>query len=173
MPENEIEAKVLDIDREEISEKIEDIGAKKKFDAQMKSKFFDFPDGSIENNGILRLRDTGERTFITRKKEVKFDEAKEMEEIEFDVSSKEEAVKFLESIGLEIVAESQKRRTKWVKGEVEFVIDKLPEIPPLLEIEAPNREKMKKNFEKLDFEMEDTVNWGAKKTLDYYGKLED
>lgn len=112
MPENEIEAKVLDIDREEISEKIEDIGAKKKFDSQLKSKFFDFPDGSIESEGILRLRDTGERTFITRKKEVKFDEAKEMEEIEFDVSSKKEAIKFLESIGLEIVAESQKKKDK-------------------------------------------------------------
>lgn len=32
---------------------------------------------------------------------------------------------------------------------------------------------MKKNFEKLGFKIEDTVNWGAKKTLDHYGKLEE
>jgi len=172
MVQNEIEAKVLEINKKELSHKIEETGAKKVFDSHIESYFYDFPDGRIEENGILRLRKTSKNVFITRKKEIAYDDAKEMEEIEFNVSSMEEAKTFLNSIGLEKVAESEKNRIKWVKDDVEYVIDKIPDVPHLLEIEAPNRQKMKDSFEELDISVEETVNWGAEKTLKYYNLLD-
>lgn len=115
MSKNEIEAKLLEVDKERVSEKIEDLGAKKAFEGKMRSEFYDFPDGRIEENGLLRLRTKGSESFITRKIDVSQDEVKEKEEIEFDVSSPEEAKQFLRSIGLEKIYSNEKKRTKWVK----------------------------------------------------------
>lgn len=173
MAENEIEAKVLDVDRKELEQKIEDLGAEKIFEGHIESEFFDFPDGRIEEKGLLRLRKREDKTFITRKKEISYEEAKEMEEIEFDVGSREEARKFLESLGLEKVHGSQKNRVKWVKDDTEFVIDKIPKIPPMLEIEAPTKEELREVFEKIGFSIDETVNWGAKKIREKHGELED
>lgn len=173
MTANEIEAKVLEINQEELSNKIEELGAEKVFDSHIESEFYDFPDGRIEENGLLRLREREDKIFVTRKKDVSYDDAKEMEEIEFDVSSREEARKFLKSLGLEKVHKSQKNRTKWVLDDTELVIDKLPEIPPMLEIEAPTEEKLKEGFEKLGYSREETVNWGAKKVREKYEQLKE
>lgn len=96
-----------------------------------------------------------------------------MGEIEFDVSSIEEARKFLKSLGSEKVHESQKNRVKSELEDTEFVIDKLPNIPPLLEIEAHNKEKLIESFEKLGYSTEETVNWGAKEVREKYDKLEE
>jgi adenylate cyclase class 2 len=171
LPKNEIEAKVLEVDKEKLSEKIEELGAEKKFESSMRSEFFDFPDSRIEKDGILRLRTRDGEAFITRKREVAYDDAKEMEEIEFDVSDPEETREFLRSLGLERIAESEKTRAKWVKGDTEFVIDKFSGIPHFLEIEAPDREKLMESFEALGFSQDETVNWGGKKVFEHYGKL--
>jgi len=168
MTDNEIEAKVLEINQEKLREKLNSIGAEKVFNSHIESEFYDFPDGRIEEDGVLRLRKREDKVFITRKKEVSFDDAKEMEEIEFDVSSMENAREFLKSLGLKNVHQSQKNREKWVKDDTEFVIDKLPEIPYLLEIEASSREELEEAFEKLGFNMDETVNWGAKKVREKY-----
>ncbi|MBY6294237.1 hypothetical protein GLU60_02500 [Nanohaloarchaea archaeon H01] len=96
-----------------------------------------------------------------------------MEEIEFDVSSLEETVEFSKSLGLEKVHHSQKNRFKRVLDDIEFVIDKLPEIPPMLEIEAPTREKLEESFAKLGYNMDETTNWGAKKVRDDYQEMKD
>lgn len=173
MPKNEIEAKVLEIDEEKLSEKLRSIGAQKIFDSHVKSELYDFPDGRIEENGVLRLRTIEDRSFVTRKEKVVFDDdAKEMHEIEFDVDNPEEFREFMNSIGAEKVREGSKHRIKWVKDDVEFVIDKIPEIPCFLEVEAPDREKMKKAFQELGFSMEETVNWGAKEIFEHYDRGE-
>ena len=164
----EIEAKVLEVDPEELEEKLGSIGAEKQWSSDIESEFFDFSDGSIEENGLLRVRSRKDKVFVTRKKEVSYDEAKVMEETEFEISDKRAFKDFLKSIGLEKVQESEKHRTKWTRGETEFVIDKIPEIPPLLEIESPTKEEMEKGFKDLGFTMEETVNWGAKKMFEEY-----
>lgn len=173
MPKNEIEAKVLEIDEEELTEKLRNIDAEKVFDSHIKSELYDFPDGRIEEDGVLRLRTREDKSFVTRKQKVAFDDAKEMHEIEFDVDDPEEFREFMKSIGAEKVREGDKHRIKWVKDDVEFVIDKIPGIPCFLEVEAPNREKMNEAFRELGFSMEETVNWGAKEIFEHYGEESD
>ncbi len=168
MPKNEIEAKVLEVNKEELSEKLRNIGAEKVFDSQIKSELYDFPDGRIEEEGVLRLRTREDKSFVTRKQRVAFDDAKEMHEIEFDVDDPEEFREFMKSIGAEKVREGNKNRTKWVKDDIEFVIDKIPNIPCFLEVEAPDREEMKNAFQELGYSMEETVNWGAKEIFEHY-----
>lgn len=172
MPKNEIEAKVLEVDKDELGRKIEDLGAEKVFDSSLKSELYDFPDGRIEETGILRLRTRDDKSFVTRKEVIAFDDAKEMREIEFDVDDPDEFREFMASIGAEKIEENTKNRVKWVKDDVEFVIDKFPDISPFLEVEAPDRQEMKKVFQKLGFSMEETVNWGSKEIFEHYGLVD-
>jgi adenylate cyclase class 2 len=164
----EIEAKVLEIDPEEIEEKLGNIGAEKQWSYDIESEFFDFPDGRIEENGLLRVRWREDKTFVTRKTDVSFDEAKVMEETEFEIRDRSSFKDFLKSLGLEKIKESSKHRTKWTRGETEFVIDKIPGIPPTLEVESPSQEKLEKGFKDLGFSMNETVNWGAKRMFEEY-----
>lgn len=173
MPKNEIEAKVLEVDVKKVSEKLEDIGAEKVFDSEIRSELYDFPDGRIEEDGLLRLRIRDEKSFVTRKKLIGFDEAKEMHEIEFDVSDPNEFREFMTSVGAEKKYENTKNRIKWVKDDVEFVIDKYPKIPAFLEIEAIDRNEMRRAFEDLGYSMEETVNWGAKRIFEHYSISDD
>ena len=166
----EIEAKILEIDVEKVRQEMEKLGAEKKFEGNVVSEFYDYKDGRIEENGLLRLRATGEHTFITRKTDIEDDRAKVKEEIEFDVSDIDEARKFLTSLGLEKKHDGEKKRAKWHKGPIEYVIDWYPGIPPLLEIEAPNHEQLEQAFKQLGYNPEDTVDWGANKVYQYYGE---
>lgn len=113
----EIEAKVLEVDVEDLIEKLQDIGTEKVFEEKVKSEFYDFEDGRIEENGQIRLRSIGEETsFITRKKDVQDDRAKVKEEIEFNVDSKDQARKFLNSIGLNRIEDGEKKESKMEEG---------------------------------------------------------
>lgn len=164
----EIEAKVLEIDTEEIESRLDDIGAEKQWSYDIESEFFDFPDGRIEDNGSLRVRCREDKTFVTRKKDLSFDDSKVMEETEFKISDRSAFKDFLNSLGLEKIKDSSKHRIKWNKGETEFVIDNIPGIPPLLEIESPSEEELRKSFNDLGYSMEETVNWGAKRMFEEY-----
>jgi adenylate cyclase class 2 len=159
----EIEAKILEIDPEELCGKLEGIGASKVFEDNVKSDFYDFEDGRIEENGQIRLRTIGDHSFVTRKIDVDDERAKVKEEIEFDVENPDEVRKFLKSIGLEKIESGEKKRAKWQKNSVEYVIDRYPGIPPLLEIEAPSHQKLEKAFEDLGYRFEETVDWGSSK----------
>lgn len=166
----EIEVKVLEVDPSEVRKLMDDIGAKKKYDGFVRSRFYDYSDGRIEEDGSLRLRELDTHAFLTRKhSKIKDDDAKIYEEIEFDVSDPEEAHLLLTSIGLKQIEESEKKRIKWKKSETEYVLDKYPGIPWLMEVESPNKEKLSEALNELDYSIEDTVNWGATRLHSHYG----
>ena len=166
----EIEVKVLEVDPDKIRDMMEDIGAEKKYEGSVKSRFYDYKDGRIEQEGSLRLRELETHAFITRKhSKVKDTDAKIYEEIEFDVSNTEETHLFLTSIGLKQIEECRKKRIKWEKSGTEYVLDKYPEIPWLMEVESHNKEKLSEALKELDYSLKDTVNWGATKLHSHYG----
>lgn len=167
---DEVEAKVLEIDEQYVTEQLEEQGAEKVFDGEVTSRFYDYPDGRIEEEGVLRLREAGDHTFITYKIDVSRDGAKTMEEIEFDVSSTEMADRFLRELGLEEIRSSWKHRQKWERGDIEYVIDEYPGIPALLEIEAPDEQRMYDAFEELGYERSDLKSWDASQVHEHYGE---
>ncbi len=165
----EIEAKVLEVEPEKVYDRLREIGAEKVFDSEIESEFYDFPDDRIEQQGTLRLRREGDRVYITGKKDLSRDGAKRMEEYEFFIDGMDDARSVLtEIIGLEKVHESSKHRTKWEKGNVEYVVDEYPGIPPLLEVEAPGEEELRSALEELGYTMEETVSWDARELQEHY-----
>ncbi len=166
---DEVEAKVLEIDEQEVTERLDELGAEKVFDGEVTSRFYDYPDGSIDDQGVLRLREAGDHAFITYKIDISRDGAKTMEEIEFDVSSTEMADRFLRELGLEEVRSSSKHRKKWERDDIEYVIDAYPGIPALLEIEAPDEDRMYEAFEELGYDQDQLRSWDASQVHEHYG----
>lgn len=164
----EVEAKLLEVDEDEVYSALADSGAEKVFEGDVRSEFYDFPDGRIEEDGVLRLREMGEKTFVTLKKDISREESKVMEEIEFGVDDAGAFRTFLSSLGLEKIRESRKHRSKWKDGDVEYVVDTYPGIPPLLEIEAPDTDYLEEAFTDLGYDFGETVSWDAGQVFDHY-----
>lgn len=165
----EIEAKILEVDPAEIRRKMQEMNAEKKFEGKVQSEFYDYEDGRIEENGILRLRRLGPDTILTRKTdEENQDGAKIMNEIEFEVSDMNEARELLTSLGLHQIHKSEKTRAKWHHGRIEYVIDWYPNIPALLEIEAPTQQELTEAIEELGYNPEDAKDWDSHDLYQHY-----
>lgn len=158
----EIELVFLDIDKDDIEKKLSALQAKKVGDLLYRHTAFDFPDYRLDkDNSWIRLRDEGGEVMLAFKKRLGVtsqdgstnDEG--MEEIEVKVDSYEQTALFLKSIGLIEKHQAEKKRSRWVLGDIEFDIDTWPSIPTLLEIEAPTLAAVKDAAEKLGLNPEE------------------
>ncbi|MEK6857459.1 MAG: class IV adenylate cyclase [Nanoarchaeota archaeon] len=169
---NEIEVKILDIDKNKVIEKLESLGAKKEYEGKVNAIFFDFPDKKLaKDDSFLRLRNKEKFAELTLKKKVSKSEAKVMEETEITCDDFENAKKILSFLGLvESKSKANKYRISYSLDNVHFEIDSLEAFPTYLEIEAPNLEKLKSAVEKLGFSMKDAKPWSMKDVKEYYQK---
>jgi adenylate cyclase class 2 len=167
----EIELKILEIDKEEVEKRLDEIGASKVFESGILSELYRFENKDIiGDEGLLRLRIRDDKSFVTRKmaSEQSDSDLKIKKEIEFDVDDPEEVRNFFKSIGLTKTLENHKKRVKWVKDDVEVVLDKHEGIPWFLEIEAGSKEEIKEMVEDLGYNMDQTVALGALELLNRY-----
>jgi adenylate cyclase class 2 len=80
-----------------------------------------------ETRAVLRIRKTGDKTFLTYKKRIESDLAvKRQIEHETEVSDAEAIEKIVECLGLKKALVYEKRRKKWKFRETEIVLDHLP-----------------------------------------------
>lgn len=168
----EIEAKILEINRQKITETLEAKGASKIFDSEITTVFLDFQNGSIgKRRDVLRLRKIRNKTELTYKKVNTTQEVKEAEETNVEVSNYETALAILQSIGLTIRELMQKHRISYRLGEVRFDIDRYIGdygfIPEFLEIEG-DVESIHKYAELLGFQPKDCLSWSTSELVNYY-----
>ncbi len=161
---DEIEVKILNIDRKKVEEKLISLGAKKIFDGKIQASFFDFPNKSIRNNKqTLRLRRVGDKTFLTFKNPIPHNDVKIREEFEVEVSDFNKTKNILESLGLSEWLTMKKHRTTYILDNVRFEFDKHIDqysfVPEFLEIEAKDIKTLYKYVELLGFKKEDCKPW--------------
>ena len=167
----EIEVKILEIDVGEIEKKLKKLGAEKVFEGEVVSIYFDFSDKLLEKEGkILRLRQKGDKVILTYKELISQDEAKIMDEYELEVDNFESMKRIFEGIGLLPLYEFNKHRTTYKLNNTNFEIDKYPEIPAFLEIEAPDLDIINEIVSKLGFSKEKVNSYSIKDVLKYYDK---
>lgn len=153
----EIEVKFLNIDPEEVENKLKKLGAKKIFEKLYRRKVFDYPDLRLNNQGAwVRLRDEGDKITLTFKQRlgIKTHDSKTilysttndegMEEIEIEVEDFEKTGQILTKIGLKQKLYEENRRIRYQLDDVEYDIDFWPQLEPYLEIEAPYWEEIDK-----------------------------
>lgn len=139
----EIEARFLEINKQELVQQLHAIGAVDKGEKMLSEVIlYDSEEKWLEEHRYVRLRTMEGKTVLTYKQNVAqtIDSARE---IEFSVPDANLAEEFLESIGLVAFRHQQKRRHTFVKDEVVIDIDTWPKIPTYVELEGPSEAAIK------------------------------
>ena len=159
----EIEARWIHIDRDEIEHKLESLGAEKLGDFFFREWIFRHDDWA-ENHRRVRVRTDGTQTWLTYKANTTW-AVDSTEEVEFTVSSAENAVKFMDAIGMPRFIHIEKKRTEYTLGDASIDIDTWPTGPLILEIEAPNKGLVQETASQLGLVWEDALVYDQKFVL--------
>lgn len=175
----EKEIKILEINVQEICEKLEKFWAKKTFDGVIHDVYYDFPSDSKkakmqQNNRMFRVRKKWETHLYTIKNK-RFD-VEENEDViakdehEMEISDVESFSSVLEKYGMVKTREKIKHRISYRLVDAEFDIDKYEDIPALLEIEEESQANIDFWLRKLKLTDKKIFLWGSKKLFKHYKK---
>jgi adenylate cyclase class 2 len=170
----EIEVKILEIDRVRMEAKLKEIGATLDFDEELAAVFYDFPDNRLKAAGeLLRLRKEGKAIRLTHKSPISHAVVKQMEEWETGVQDWEAMQQILSKLGFLARKQTKKRRTQYEWQGTHVVLDdyqgELAPIPLFLEIEANNEAALFATVEALGFRREDCNSWNTYDLMKHYG----
>lgn len=136
----EIEARWIGVDRKQIEEKLEALGAQREFKSFFKEWIFAYPEWRAHNKRI-RVRDDGKNVWLTYKANPTW-EVDSTEEIEISSSSSADTAKILEKIGVPMLRHQEKKRIQYSLGDAHIDLDFWPKIPMVVEVEAPTKERV-------------------------------
>ena len=164
----ELETRIVDIDVDDIREKLLSLGGKKvKYEDQV-NEIYDFEDGRLLSaKGYARIRTVTDRlsnkeiTFMTTKKMLSQDTFKVMEENETIIMDAEMGRKIFLSLGLKLKESIKKYRESYEleNALVEIDINDKSFCPfPYIEIETDSIENLEKVVTSLGYTLEDTTS---------------
>ena len=169
----EIEVKILEVNRPKIEKILEALGAEKVFDGEVETAFFDFKDARIgKAKNVLRLRQENDKAELTYKKIQFTQTAKTAQEYTVEVSNLETAKKILGSLELFETQNMKKHRVSYTLDDARFDFDRYEGaygyIPEFLEIEAKSAEAIYRYAGLLGFEEKDCLPWSTTELLGHY-----
>jgi predicted adenylyl cyclase CyaB len=138
----EIEIKVLEINKEEMIDKLIHLGAKKVLDEDVEAYYYD--GNNLKKGQVLRLRKIGNKNFLTFKKKIHDKEISKREEHEIEISDLNKMHEILKNLNFNVIEKVNKHRTSYKIQETLFEIDefKNENIPCLMEIESISKKKI-------------------------------
>ncbi len=145
----EYEIRVLEIDKEQLVNKLKELGATFKGKYEQKRYVYDIIpkcDGKW-----LRLRTNGKETTLTYKS-VEKNSIDGTKELEIKVDDFEKTNELLKTAGILPKGYQENNRTQYVLDGVEIDIDSWPLIPTYVEIEGKDEESVNKILKKLDLQ---------------------
>ena len=161
---NEIEATYIDINKDDLREKLKEAGAECiKPEIMMRRTVFDSGPHSF-----ARVRDEGDKIVMTYKNFEDEDSIMGVKEVNLIVNNYDDAVKFIAGCGLEQKAVQETYRETWILDGVEITIDTWPWIPTYSEIEGPSEEAVWSVAERLGFKKEDAMFGAVDKIYNHY-----
>lgn len=150
--ETEFEATFIEINKDEIRQRLLSAGAKLVHPEFMMTRVnFDFPSGYEVKDGWLRVRKEYDKITMSLKV-VSGDKIENQKELCLKIDNFENAVSFLSSIGCRRKAYQESYREKWELDGVEVTIDEWPYLEPYVEVEGLSEEVVKNVSEKLGFD---------------------
>ena len=154
----EIEAKFLDVDVEDLRDKLRGIGAVMKYsEVLMKRNVYDDKEGNLRKiGGWVRVRDEGDVITMSYK-QLNDRTVHGTKEVTVIVNDFATTCLFLESIGFVSKSYQETKREKWMLGDVEITIDTWPWIPTFMEIEAPDEGLLKDVAMQLGFDWKEAL----------------
>ncbi|MBQ2873068.1 MAG: CYTH domain-containing protein [Bacilli bacterium] len=149
---SEYEVRFLDIDKDNLIEKLESLNAKFIGNWLQKRYIYDF--NPVLSNKWIRLRTNGEVSTLTIKEitNTKIDGTKELEIV---VSDFEKTNKILEELGYHARSIQMNKRIRYMLDDVEIDIDTWPRINTFVEFEGKNEDSIKDVVKKLNMNFEE------------------
>ena len=161
---NEIEAQFLNINKDEIREKLKTINATlAKPEVLMKRTVF-----YTGKHSFARVRDEGDKIVMTYKNVEDDNSILGTKEVNITVDNYDNAILFLRGCGLQIKARQETLREIWKIEDVEICIDTWPWLPAFIEIEGPSEESVWNTAGKLGFSKEQAKFGSVDTTYQHY-----
>lgn len=155
----EIEAKFLNVDHDDIRQKLESLGAKLVHQKrQMRRVMLDFPDERFRKNDQherFRIRDEGDKVTVTYKKSV--EGSNYPIEHEFETNSFDETRQVFKSLGFIEYSYQETRREVWSYKKAFIMLDEWPWVKPFIEIEGEDEITIREVTKDLGLEWEDAM----------------
>ena len=163
---SEIEARILDINKEELIKKLENMGATFVNNYEQKRYVYDFKP-AVKGKWI-RLRSDGEHSTLTIK-EINNDKIDGTKELEILVSDIDDTNLILEKLGYKARSYQENRRIRYVYNNIEIDIDSWPLIPTYVEFEGTSEEEIREFVKLLGYKTSDLTTLNVNKIYEYYG----
>ena len=151
----EIEERVLEINKEEIIKKLEELKAEKVGEWHQRRYVYDF--NPKRENEWIRLRDTGKSVTLTYKN-VEKNTIDGTKELEITVSDFDETNELLKILGYAPRAYQENKRIRYMLNGIEIDIDSWPMIPTYMELEGNSIEEIKKLEDTLGIDKDKITN---------------
>lgn len=160
----EIEAKFVDVDIDDIRQRLKDAGAELEQPMRLMRRVNIEEQAHKDAGAWIRVRDEGDKTTLTWKQGMKKSRTIDrIQELEVVVSSFDDTVKIFELAGWKPKTYQESKRETWKLGEVEILIDEWPWLEPMIEIEASDEAAVRAVAEQLGFSWNDAE----------YGNIDD
>lgn len=156
----EIEAKFLNVDHDEIREKLRELGGVCEQPMRLMRRVVFHSNDMEVKRAFVRVRDEGHRVTMTYK-QFDADTVDGAKEHEIEVSDFNAAVAILDAAGITHDTFQESRRENWRLGDIEVMLDEWPWLAPYVEIEGPSEDRVKGVAERLGFAWEDAVFGGV------------
>ncbi|NLY77757.1 MAG: class IV adenylate cyclase [Tissierellia bacterium] len=161
--EREIEVKVLNVDLDQVEQRLIQMGAKLIAEEAQVNTVIDSKDMFIQKelNSYLRIRETTDlmdkkKTInLTLKKNIRRQEARQNVEISTKIDNKEAMVAILKDLGYHVVGEGFKKRKSYVYDGIRFDLDIWDEQTypyPYMEIEVKDQKDLERAMRLLDID---------------------
>lgn len=165
----EYEARVLEIEKEKLEEKLENLGAQKIADFNYKRRIYNF--NPATDGKWIRLRTDGKNTTLTIK-EIKSKTIDGTEETEIQVSDFEQTNIILNKLGYKSHTYQENKRTRYILDNIEIDIDTWPYIPTYVEIEGKSTEEVENMIKKLELDDSKTTTVGVQEVFKKFYKID-
>lgn len=162
----EYEVRILNINKDEVIRKLEELNAEFKWERLQKRYIYDF--NPILPTKWIRLRTDGEETTLTIKN-INSSKIGGTEELEIGVSDLEKTNLILKELGYVPKAIQENKRCRYYLNEVEIDIDSWPMIPDYMEIEGKSEEEVNRTIELLGYKQEDVTTKDCQTIYKDYG----
>lgn len=152
----EFEIKFLNINEEDLREKLQQLNGKKTKDKKtMKRQTLDFPEGFVPQGQSkwARVRDEGDKITMTIKHIIDKSKIDGTKEVEIIVNDFESACNIFVETGLKKASYQENYREEWELDDCVLTIDTWPGLKPFLEIEGKSKEVVEELATKLGFDI--------------------
>ncbi len=168
--EKEFETQILDLDVEEIKDKLRKLGAVEEPEVFQHRWIFDIdPCNDIHMGEWIRLRQAGDKKPIITYKNKVGKGMSDTSEIEVEVDDFDRTAQILSKVPFKGKYYQENRRHKFRYLNMEFVFDTWPKIPPIMEIEGKSEAEVKNGLKILGLENKDAGHIGTIAIYKRYG----